>query len=152
MSHQLSGARDVADKLFAGGLLLFLVAGLVQIFLAGAGVFDINGQKVEDATSFDPHRTLGFAMGGLAVALVVLALVAGAGVRTIVVTLVVALLANVVQSLLAVWGEDSAVLGGLHALDGLASLGLAGFLFGEARERAASPPIGTPARTTVDDA
>lgn len=152
MSRQLSGARSVADRLFAGGLLLFLVAGLVQIFLAGMGIFGINGEDLADATSFDPHRTLGLAMGGLALVLVVLALVARAGARTVVVTLVVALLANVVQSVLATWGEDSPILGGLHALDGLAILGLASFLFGEARERAAPSAIGTPVRTTVDDA
>jgi hypothetical protein len=40
-----------------------------------------------------------------------------------------------VQSLLASVGEDTPFFGGLHALDGLAILGLAGYLFGQARRR-----------------
>jgi hypothetical protein len=35
----------------------------------------------------------------------------------------------VVQGFLAVWGRDNAWFGGLHALDGLLIIGLAGYLF-----------------------
>jgi hypothetical protein len=42
-------------------------------------------------------------------------------------------LVAVVQSLLTSVGEDSAFVGGLHALDGLVILGLAGHLRGAAR-------------------
>jgi hypothetical protein len=135
MSRSLSGVRAAADVVFMWGWLLFLVAGLVQIFLAGMGVFDLNGQKLADASSLDPHRALGFAMGGLSLLLLILALVARASGRTIAVSVVVALLANLGQSILASAGENTAFFGGLHALDGLAILGLAGYLFGEARRR-----------------
>ena len=49
----------------AGAILRYLtpllaLAVLVQIFLAGAGVFGIEeGQGLEEATSLDPHRVFG---------------------------------------------------------------------------------------------
>jgi hypothetical protein len=130
-----TGARVVADKVYLWGMLLFLVAGVVQFFLAGLGVFDINGRRLSDATSLDPHRALGFAMGILAIVLLVVALVARANGRTMLVTLVLAILTAVGQSALAAAGENTAVFGGLHALDGLLILGLAGYLHGQARRR-----------------
>ena len=46
-------------------LLAFLLAGCVQIFLAGLGVFGFGDHDVADGTSaFDAHRTLGFTMAG----------------------------------------------------------------------------------------
>jgi hypothetical protein len=107
-------------------LTVFLVAGAVQIFLAGFGAF--NG-------GFAAHRGLGFGMAGLSVIIVVLALVARVGTRDIVLAVVLLLLAGGVQSLLAGLGENAAFWGGLHALDGLAILGIAGFLQGAAIRR-----------------
>ena len=138
MSRPLSGARAAADQVFMWGWLVFLLAGLVQIFLAGMGVFNLDGEKLADASSLDPHRTLGFAMGGLSILLLVVALIARVDAKTIGVSLLVAVLAFVMQSVLAAAGEDTAFFGGLHALDGLLILGLGGFLFGAARRRHSS--------------
>ncbi len=136
MSHvALSGTRARVDQVFMWGLVVFLVAGVVQIFLAGAGVFGIDGRHLEDATSFDAHRVLGFVMGAGAIVLLVLALVARVNGRTITVTLVLALLSAVAQSLLSAAGDSTAFFGGLHALDGLLILGLAGYLHAEASRR-----------------
>jgi peptidoglycan/LPS O-acetylase OafA/YrhL len=146
MSRSLSGARAVADQAFMWGWLLFLVAGLVQIFLAGMGVFDLNGQDLDDATSLDPHRTLGFALGGLSLLLLILSVVARVDARTMGISLVVALLANLAQSILADAGDGTPFLGGLHALDGLAILGLGGYLFGQARRR--NSTVADPARSS----
>jgi hypothetical protein len=112
---------------------VFLAAGVVQIFLAGVGVFGLDGASLADATSFGPHRTWGFVMSGVALAVLVLAVVARAGVQAIVLAAVILLLTAVGQSLLAALGENSPLVGGLHALDGLVILGLAGFLFGSSR-------------------
>jgi hypothetical protein len=119
-------------EIYRWALTLFLVAGAVQIFLAGFGAF--HG-------GFAAHRGLGFGMAGLAVIILVLALVARVGTRDVVLAVVLVLLAGAVQSLLAGLGEDGAFWGGLHALDGLAILGIAGFLQGAAirRIRAATP-------------
>lgn len=138
MSRSLSGGRAAADRVFMWGWLVFLLAGLVQIFLAGMGVFDLTGEKLADAGSLDPHRTLGFALGGLSILLLIGALIARVDARTIGVSAVVAVLANPMQSILAAAGENTAVFGGLHAIDGLVILGLGGFLYGEARRRHSS--------------
>jgi hypothetical protein len=124
-------------------LLLFVVAGVVQIFLAGLGVFHLHAYGLDDPAgdaALDPHRTLGFAMGGIAVLILVLALVARPGGRQVVLAVLLVLQTAVLQSLLAGLGDDSAVYGGLHALDGLLAIGVAGYLYGIAlvRRRAAA--------------
>jgi hypothetical protein len=124
-------------------LLLFLVAGVVQIFLAGLGVFHLHAYGLDDPAgdaALDPHRTLGFAMGGIAILILVLALVARPGARQVVLAAVLVLQTVVLQSLLAGLGDDSPVWGGLHALDGLLAIGVAAYLYGVAlvRRRAAA--------------
>ena len=115
-------------------LLLFVVAGAVQIFLAGLGVFHRHPHGL------DPHRTLGFTMAGIAVLILVLALVARPGARQVALAAVLVLQTAFLQSLLAALGHDTAVYGGLHALDGLLAIGVAGYLYGIAlvRRRAAA--------------
>ena len=107
-------------------LTVFLVAGAVQIFLAGFGAF--HG-------GFAAHRGLGFGLAGLSLVIVVLALLARVGRRDVILAVVLLVLCGAVQSLLAGLGDDGAFWGGLHALDGLAILGLAGFLQGSAIRR-----------------
>jgi Family of unknown function (DUF6220) len=124
-------------------LLLFLVAGVVQIFLAGLGVFHLHSYGLDDPagdSALDPHRALGFGMAGLAVLILVLALAARPGARQVVLAAVLVLQTAVLQSLLAGLGDDSPVWGGLHALDGLLALVVAGYLYGVAlgRRRAAA--------------
>ena len=112
-------------------LAVFLLAGAVQIFLAGFGVW---------GGGFDAHRILGFTMAGIAVLVLVLALVSRAGTRDVVLAVVLVLLAGGAQSLLAEAGGSGAFWGGLHALDGLAILGIAGFLHGAAIRRGRATP------------
>ncbi|NYJ05374.1 DUF6220 domain-containing protein [Petropleomorpha daqingensis] len=107
-------------------LALFLLAGAVQIFLAGFGVWGHD---------FQAHRVLGFTMAGIALVVFVLALVSRAGRRDVVLALVLVLLTGGAQSLLADAGGSGAFWGGLHALDGLVILGIAGFLHGAAIRR-----------------
>jgi hypothetical protein len=116
-------------------LLIFLALGMVQIFLAGLAVFSLDGQEVgaPGETAFDPHRSLGFAMGGVALIILILALVARRSARSMVLTAVMFLLAFLAQSFLADLGGSDAFFGGLHALDGLVILGLAGYLYGWSR-------------------
>jgi len=116
-------------------LLVFLLAGAVQIFLAGLGVFRLQDNGLEAAagdSAFAPHRTLGFAIAGIALLILMSALAARVGARAITLSAVLVLLTSFVQSLLAGLGEDTAVYGGLHALDGLLIIGIAGYLYGSA--------------------
>jgi len=133
-----SALRRSAGAGYRWLLLLFLVAGVVQIFLAGLGVFHLHAYGLDDPAgdaALDPHRALGFAMAGIAILILVLALVAWPGGRQVVLVAVLVLQTAVLQSLLAGLGDDSPVWGGLHALDGLLALVVAGYLYGVALVR-----------------
>ena len=116
-------------------LLAFLVLGAVQIFLAGLGAFRIDNLGVSGDTAFAPHRAVGFAMGGVALFILILALIARPGLRAVIGSALLFLLAFLVQSLLASLADNTVWFGGLHALDGLAILGIAAFLYLAARRQ-----------------
>ena len=136
-TNALTGLRRGAFIGYHWLLLAFLLLGAVQIFLAGLGVFNLDGQELgaKGETAFDPHRNLGFAMGGLALIILVLALIARPGARAIILSAGLFLLAFLAQSLLTGLAEDSPAFGGLHALDGLGILAIAGFLYASSRHR-----------------
>jgi hypothetical protein len=74
-------------------------------------------------------------MAGLALLILVLAVIAQPGARAIAGAAALVLLTSLMQSLLAGLGEDHAAYGALHALDGLLILGVAGYLYARARRR-----------------
>jgi hypothetical protein len=127
--------RRAAQTGYRWLLLAFLVLGAVQIFLAGLGAFRIDNLGVSGDTAFAPHRAVGFAMGGVALLILVLALIARPGVRAVIGSVLLFLLAVLVQSLLASLADNTVWFGGLHALDGLAILGIAAFLYLAARRQ-----------------
>ena len=96
--------------------VLFLVALVVQFFLAGLGVFG--------AESFEAHRTLGYALQGGAILLLLLALVGRLGRSVIWPTALLVVLA-IVQSLLAAAKDDARYLAALHVVNALAIVVLA---------------------------
>lgn len=134
----ISGWRRGVDRVFVYLMTLFFVGVLVQVFLAGVGAFGDHAAKVENASSFDPHRSLGFALGGVAVVLLILALLARVSRATWVGALVLAVLAFVVQSALAGGGDNNKWVGGLHAFDGMVILLLSGWLTGAGHRRIAA--------------
>jgi len=133
----VTGLRRGAFLGYRWALLAFLLAGVAQICLAGLGVFRLQDQGLEAAgdTAFGPHMALGFAMAGIALLILILAVIARPGARAIAGSAVLVLLTSLVQSLLAGLGEDHAVYGALHALDGLIILGIAGYLYARARRQ-----------------
>jgi hypothetical protein len=136
-SPAVTGLRRTALTAYRWLLLGFLLLGAAQIFLAGLGAFRIDNAGAYGDTAFAPHRAVGFAMGGVALFILVLALIGRPGVRAIVLSAVLFLLAFLAQSLLASLADHSVAFGGLHALDGLAILGIAAFLSVSARRRPA---------------
>ena len=116
-------------------LLGFLLLGAVQIFLAGLGAFRLDNLGVSGDTAFAPHRAVGFAMGGVALVILVLALIARPGIRAVIASVLLFLLVFLAQSLLASLADNTVWFGGLHALDGLAILGIAAFLYLAARRQ-----------------
>jgi hypothetical protein len=115
-----------AYRAYHWSLGVFLVCGAVQVFLAGLGVFSFSSGD----PGLEPHRFFALVLAGVAFLAVVLAAVARAGARTIGLCVLLFLLVFLLQGFLAVWGRDNAWFGGLHALDGLLIIGLAGYLFG----------------------
>jgi len=105
----LTGARRGALLAYRWLLLAFLLAGGVQIFLAGLGVFSVTSHGASTDSAFGAHRGLGFAMAGAAVIILIFAFIARPG------------------------ALPFALYGGLHALDGLLVLGIAGFLSASTR-------------------
>ena len=133
-----TGLRGVAFRGYRWLLLGFLLLGVVQIFLAGLGVFSLQDQTLGGAggdTAFAPHRSVGFAMGGIALLILVLALIARSGADAIAGSAVLVVLTSLVQSLLAGLADDHALYGGLHAFDGLLILGIASYLYVRSRQR-----------------
>src|SRR3984957_14878303 len=83
-------------------LLLFLLAGVVQIFLAGFGVFHLHAYGLDAPvgdSALDPHRMLGSIMGGIAVLILVLAIVARPGTRAITWAIVLVVQPDLLQGL-----------------------------------------------------
>jgi carbon starvation protein CstA len=133
----ITGLRRGALLGYRWVLLAFLLAGVTQIFLAGLGAFRLQDQGLAAAgdSAFAPHRALGFSMAGIALLILVLAVIARPAARAVVGSAVLVLLTALMQSLLAGLAEDHAVYGALHALDGLLILGIAGYLYFWSRRR-----------------
>ena len=129
----LTGVRRGALIAYRWLLLVFLLAGAAQIFLAGLGVFSITSHGASTDSAFGPHRSLGFMMGGAAVIILILALIARPGALPLALAGVLVVQTGLLQSLLAGLADNAALYGGLHALDGLLALGIAGFLYASAR-------------------
>ena len=135
---ELSGRRRYAFTGYRWLLLAFLLAGCAQIFLAGLGVFSFGDHDVTGGTSaFDAHRALGFSLAGVAVIIFALALIARPGALPVALSGVLVVQTTLLQSLLAGLADNAALYGGLHALDGLVILGVAGFLYATSRRRRA---------------
>lgn len=130
-----TGARRAADLAYGYLAALFVLGVLVQVYLAGIGIFGINSAKVADATSLDPHRAWGTVLMVLSLILLIVALIARVSRVTVIGTFVLAVLVIVAQTALAAAGENSKWIGGLHALDGMVILLLSVWLAIAARRR-----------------
>ena len=108
----------------------------MQIFLAGLGVFHLHAYGLDARPATRPStRTArsGSPWAGIAVLILVLALVARPGGRAI--AWAVVLVRADRCSCRACWpgsATTAAVWGGLHALDGLLAIAVAGYLYGVA--------------------
>jgi hypothetical protein len=125
-----------AATAYRWGLLVFLLAVAVQIFLAGLGVFSYgDGDRSGGDHAFSAHQGLGFAIGGVSILLLVLAIVARPGRLALWLAVALVVQTCLLQSLLDSLGDDTAVFGGLHALDGLLIAVSAGWQYVLVRRR-----------------
>lgn len=125
---ELRGWRRGLDRFYCYVSELFFAAVLLQVFLAGVGVFGDHSRKVADATSLDPHRALGSLLGIVSVALFLVALAVRRSRSTVVAALVLGVLTMAAQPALAGGGDSDKWVGGLHALDGMVILLLSGWI------------------------
>ena len=132
------GLRRGATAGLLWAMMAYLGLGVLQIFFAGFGVFDLNGAKLDTAAgdhAFAGHAIIGGIMALVALIGLVLALVARAGRTDILLTALLLVVVLVVQQVLAGLGKDSgAFWGGLHALFGIGSLGIASKVMADARQ------------------
>jgi hypothetical protein len=125
----MSSLQRGAFALYRYLIVLFAAACVVQIFLAGRGVFGIRpastgksvGTFFDHQKSLDPHRALGEAIGLAAVLMFLAALVVWRDRRLIGWTFGLAVATEVLQHAFAV--PDHPWVAGLHAVSGVSILG-----------------------------
>jgi hypothetical protein len=135
----MAAARRIAFQLYRVLIALIAVACVVQIFLAGRGVFGIHGSaSLDDQSSLNAHRDLGEIIGIGAIIVLILALIMWDK-RLILWTFVLALLAEFVQHATAL--PKHPWVAGLHPVTGVAILGISAWLAHSAwaGKRAAAP-------------
>ena len=131
-----SGVRRAARTGYRWLLLVFLLAVAVQIFLAGLGVFSFgNGDRSGGDHAFSAHQGLGFAIAGASVLLLGLAIAGRPGKLALWLAVALVVQTCLLQSLLDGLADNTAVFGGLHALDGLLIAASAGVQYALARRR-----------------
>lgn len=133
------GARNVL-KWFAP---LYVVLIVVQVFLAGEGIFGLkNVKKLDDAKVLNAHRDLGFILTEpLAILFLIAALLAwhpNTRVRTVTIVVPILTFIQVVLANIGRWG------GGLHPVNAFLVLGLYGWLSHRLRQEPAVAEAGAP--------
>ena len=147
MSGLRPGARSVL-KWFSG---LYVVLIVVQVFLAGEGIFGLNNIKHDcedkvttqclgDSKTLDPHRALGFLLTGPgAILLLIVALLAWHSNKRIRTVSLVLPFLLVIQMILPGLGRWVAA---LHPVNAILVLGLFGWLFVQLRgEQPSATPV-----------
>jgi hypothetical protein len=106
-------------------ITLFVLAVVVQFYVAGAGVFRAHGPgKAVDSSAFDPHRALGDVLIILSALVLLAALVARNGRWMFALALVVLMVVALFVAHASSWG------GAFHPVIGLLIFGLSGWMAG----------------------
>jgi hypothetical protein len=121
--------RNGAHALWRVLIAIFAAATVVQVFLAGYGIFNADDEgknkKFEDA--FSAHGGLGFFLTVGSLLILIVALIAWRDRRTVGASAVLFGLL-VLQNVLAGLGKDHPIIGAFHPLNGFLILGLSGWL------------------------
>jgi hypothetical protein len=113
---------------------LFVLCGVVQVFLAGLGVF-------AGSSNFIAHRDLGYLLGPLTLVLIVLAVV-GRLPRAVVLGSVLLLVLLVLQSVFVALRSSAPAVAALHPVNGFLIV-LVGVWLGARARMFVRPPLGT---------
>jgi uncharacterized protein DUF6220 len=124
----MAGVRRGARAVLKYFIPLYVVAVIIQIFLAGEGIFGADGSPTDDdqSTTLDPHRGLGFFLTNpFALLLLIVALLAwlpNKRDRTLSIVLPFLLFIQMILADAGRWG------GAFHPLNAILILGILGFL------------------------
>src|SRR5512133_906211 len=129
----MSSIRQGAAWIYRILIALFAIAVVVEIFLAGLGIFrampgedeSVSHETIEH--KLDAHAALGDFLGGGAVLLLILILIAWTGRRSIGATFAPAVL-TFGQGILGGTGDSAPLAGAFHAINAFLILGLSLFL------------------------
>ena len=144
----MSGVRRGARSVLKWFSALYVVLIIVQVFLAGEGVFRLRNVYDSDtckqavshcggSTTLDPHRVLGFILTEpLALLFLIVALLAWHSNRRVRIVTIVAPILTFVQLILAAVGKW---VGGLHVLNAVLILGMYGWLTYTLRHQRPTP-------------
>ena len=102
--------RPIARNVYLALTWLFVAGLLVQVFLAGRGVFD-------NPLQFETHRTFGYLLELVPILLLIVGLVAGVG-RRLALFAIVAFGLFLLQSVFVVLRESSPTVAALHPVNG----------------------------------
>jgi hypothetical protein len=105
---------SIARTIFLGATWLFVVCTIVQVFLAGLGVFD-------DPAAFVTHRDFGYIFGWLIIVMLVAAIVGRMG-RFFIGGAIVLIVLFALQSVFVALRTDMPAVAALHPLNGFAIL------------------------------
>jgi heme A synthase len=136
--------RSFARTAYPAVCGLFVACAVIQVFLAGLGVFD-------DPDAFITHRNFGYLFGWLTLVLLVISLV-GRMPRRYVGLAVVILVLFSLQSVFVALRQDTPAVAALHPLNGFLILGVATYTAWtswKARSAAASTEEPAPAATSA---
>jgi hypothetical protein len=122
-TSQVTTPRQGALQALRISSMVFGTAVLVQFYLAGSGIFAATG-PVKDASSLDAHRLLGNILAGLALIVLIVAIIARPPARILIATIAMLVLTGV-EGLIAGLGDTSAYLAALHPVIAAVILGLA---------------------------
>lgn len=130
--------RSIARSTFLGATVLLVVGAVVQIFLAGLGVFD-------DPSVFITHRDFGFMLELLPVVMLVAAIIGRMG-RGYIGGAVLLFVQFMMQSVFVAARTDMPAIAALHPLNGFFIL-LVGLILGRAAWRDRRAQAGPAAQT-----
>jgi cytochrome b561 len=133
--------RRPIDTLLLALTAVTVAMTIIQFALAGLGTFgEVHDKKIKDSY-FSAHQSVGMMIGLLTLLVLIAALVARQTRRSVIMSVVLFVLAGPVQPFLGSLGADQAAwVGMLHAVNGIAILGLAGNLLGQTLTRRKPPP------------
>jgi hypothetical protein len=115
---------------------LFVACSIVQVFLAGLGVF-------ENPARFAAHRDFGYTLSALFLVLIVLAIVGRMGRRVIGLTLLL-LIMFLLQSVFVAFRTSQPMIAALHPVNGFLIILVGIVLAREGRRRGSATPVNRP--------